>query len=203
MDIHKLWANINLIRSVPAILFYSISTEKITIKKDVNRWVNILGIRKYNYGTCRHISWLLLYHPAFRNLFYNRLKKGKFIIPYLIGFFYPPMQTLYICTNDIGAGLYIQHGFSTIISAKSIGENCWINQQVTIGYSNSTNCPVIESNVRITSGAKVIGGITIGENSIIGANAVVVKNIPPNCTVVGNPSFIVKRNGIRVKENIS
>jgi serine O-acetyltransferase len=53
------------------------------------------------------------------------------------------MNTLFIYTKDIGPGLYIQHGFATIISAKSIGKDCWINQQVTIGYSNATDCPVV------------------------------------------------------------
>jgi serine O-acetyltransferase len=110
------------------------------------------------------------------------------------------MDTLYIHTSTIGAGLFIQHGFSTIISAESIGQNCWINQQVTIGYSNVTDRPTIGDNVRITAGAKVFGNITIGNNSIIGANAVVFKDVPPNCTVVGVPAHIVKRDGKRVNQ---
>ena len=108
------------------------------------------------------------------------------------------MSTLYILTDKIGKGLFIQHGFATIIAAKSIGDNCWINQQVTIGFSNKTASPEINDNVTINAGAKVIGGVTVGKNSIIGANAVVVKNVPDNCTVVGVPAQIIRRNGIRV-----
>jgi serine O-acetyltransferase len=56
----------------------------------------------------------------------------------------------------------------------------------------------LEDNVTIYAGAKVIGGINIGQNSIIGANCVVVKNVPANCVVVGNPARIVRKNGVKV-----
>jgi serine O-acetyltransferase len=105
---------------------------------------------------------------------------------------------LYIYTNDIGKGLFVQHGFATIIAAKSIGENFWVNQQVTIGYSNDTDMPTLSDNVTVNAGAKVIGDVLIGNNSIVGANAVVVKNVPANCTVVGIPAYIIKKDGIKV-----
>ena len=114
--------------------------------------------------------------------------------------FFAPMSTLYIFAPNIGEGLFIQHGFSTIIAANSIGKNCWINQQVTIGFSGDGKSPVIGDNVQITAGAKVFGDITIGDNSLIGANAVVFKDVPKNCTVVGVPGYIVKRDGKKVKE---
>ena len=109
---------------------------------------------------------------------------------------------LYINTKHIGKGLRILHGFSTIISANSMGKNCLVCQQVTLGYSNTTDCPTIGDNVYVMAGAKVIGGVVIGDNVTIGANAVVVKNVPPNCTVVGVPASIVKKNGIRVNEEL-
>ncbi len=112
------------------------------------------------------------------------------------------MSTLYIYTQDIGKGLFIQHGFATIIAAQSIGENCWINQQVTIGYANKEDIPVIGNNVVINSGAKVIGKVEIGNNAIVGANAVVVKNVPQNCTVVGVPAYIIKKDGVKTKERL-
>ena len=97
-------------------------------------------------------------------------------------------------------GLFIQHGFATIIAAKSIGANCWINQQVTIGYSNNSDAPTIGNGVSISAGAKVLGDVTIGDYSKIGANAVVVKNVPANCTVVGVPAYIVKQDGVKVQK---
>lgn len=113
-----------------------------------------------------------------------------------------PMSTLLISAEAIGPGLFIQHGFATIIVANKIGKNCWINQQVTIGYSNTNDCPTIGDNVIINAGAKIIGKLTIGDNSKVGANAVVVKNVPPNVTVVGVPAYIVKRDGRRVNESL-
>jgi serine O-acetyltransferase len=112
------------------------------------------------------------------------------------------MPTLYIFTTDIAPGLFIQHGFATIISARKIGKNCWINQQVTIGYLNDTDCPTIGENVFIYAGAKIIGKVRVGDNSIVGANAVVIKDVPDNCTVVGVPAYIVRRNGVKVKESL-
>ncbi len=96
--------------------------------------------------------------------------------------------------------MFIQHGFATIISAKSIGRNCWINQQVTIGYTNATDCPTLGDNVVVNAGAIVIGNVTLGDRCRVGAGAVVVKSVPPDCTVVGNPARIVRRNGVRVDE---
>ena len=101
--------------------------------------------------------------------------------------------SLEISTNDIGGGLLIQHGFSTIISAEKIGKNCKIYQQVTIGFDHDLQAPIIGDNVEVCCGAKVIGGITIGNNVLIGANAVVVKDIPSNSIVAGVPAKIIKQ----------
>lgn len=68
---------------------------------------------------------------------------------YLIKNLYKECPALYIWCKDIGLGLFIQHGFSTVIAAKSIGENCWINQQVTIGHNGKDIHPTIGDNVRI------------------------------------------------------
>lgn len=187
---------------IPIFLLY-LSPDKTIIEKDIQRWLQITG----NDETCKVSSWrklvfLLWKFPEYRNLFYFRIVREKSIVKRaLVEFsklFCKPLVTLFILTPEIGPGLFIQHGFSTIISAKSIGQNCWINQQVTIGYANETDTPIIGDNVRITAGAKVFGDITIGDNSIVGANAVVTKDVPPNCTVVGIPAYIIKYNGEKV-----
>lgn len=162
------------------------------IKQDILVWLNVN--QQQVVFSIKSFVWLMLKANPFRNLLYNRIGKYSF----LFRIFYPPLSSLYIDTTEIGGGLYIQHGFSTIIAAKSIGKSCWINQQVTIGYSNLTDAPIIGDNVTINAGAKVIGGITIGENSKIGAGTVVVKNVPKNCTVVGSEAFIVRRDGIKI-----
>ena len=83
-----------------------------------------------------------------------------------------------------------------------LGENCWVNQQVTIGHKDKTGRPQIGNNVRITAGAKIIGNLKIGDHVTVGANAVVVKDIPDLCIVVGVPAYIIKRDGVKVKEEL-
>lgn len=146
------------------------------------------------------LFYLLMMFPEFRNLLYHRTKRHNPICTAIISVVLPPMNTLFIHTKDIGPGLFIQHGFATVISAKSIGSNCHINQQVTIGYTAPGKSPVIGNNVNVSAGAKVLGAITVGDNCTIGANAVVVKDVPPRCVVVGVPARIIKRGGVRTDE---
>ena len=183
----------NLIRLIPHLILYKTSSNKEIIQHDVNRWLNLTNVEN-KLG----FVGLMTNLPEFRNLFYKRIGRYSSFVRWLC----PPMNTLFITTNSIGPGLFIQHGFATIISAKSIGKDCWINQQVTIGYSNETDAPTLGDNVVINAGAKIIGKVHMGDNSHAGANAVVVKNVPNDCTVVGVPAYIVKRNGIRVNEKL-
>ncbi len=99
---------------------------------------------------------------------------------------------LLVLGDNLAPKLYIQHGFSTIISAKSVGEECWINQQVTIGFEQDRQ-PVIGNHVRICAGAIIIGDVTIGDNSIVAAGAVVTKDIPPGEIWGGVPARFIKK----------
>jgi len=132
----------------------------------------------------------------------SSIKNTNSILFHICNILSKGMNSLYIPTPYIGAGLFIEHGFSTIIAAKTIGIDCSVYQQVTVGYDDNGNAPVIGNNVKIYPGAKVIGGVTIGDNVVIGANAVVVKDIPPNCTVVGVPAYIIKRDGQVVRKKL-
>ena len=152
--------------------------------EDLMRWKKIYHL---NFSNKKTFSWLMYYKPEFRNLFIYR-NRNRFFYVLIIKLFYKPLNTLFIESFEIGGGLFIQHGFSTMISAKSIGENCWINQQVTIGYKGEGNPPSIGNNVMITCGAKVLGDIKIGDNSVIGANAVVVKDVEAGSVMVGIPA---------------
>jgi serine O-acetyltransferase len=190
----KVYLALSAIRLIPHIILFNLSSKNIGITYEIKRWLNIKGIK---IGVQTGFLHLMTFYPEFRNLFYYRIG------PYsrLFNFLCPKMDTLFIMTQSIGFGLYIQHGFATIISAKSIGNDCWINQQVTIGY-HGLDCPIINDNVNVTAGAKIIGSVNVGSNTTVGANAVVVKNVPNNCTVVGAPAYIVKRDGIKVRENL-
>ena len=195
----KIWLLLSTIRLIPHFFLMKYHPMRECISIDIERWSREKKLGKKSdiaLGTIGSFIQLMTYYPEYRSLFYHRLGWiGK-----MLYFLCRPMSTLYIYSNDIGPGLFIQHGFATIISAEKIGKDCWINQQVTIGYLNDTDCPTLGDNVIIYAGAKIIGNVRVGDNSIVGANAVVIKDVPENCTVVGVPAYIVRRNGLKVKE---
>lgn len=186
------------IRLTLHIVLMILSAKRSVIEMDLDRWGQIYfgGRPESLFRRIALFVRLMTFKTEYRNLFYHRTGlSGK-----MLALVCRPMPTLYIETSKIGPGLFIQHGFCTIIAAAEIGKNCWINQQVTIGFSkNASDCPTIGNNVTISAGAKVIGKVNIGENSKVGANAVVVKNVPANATVVGVPAYIVRRDGVRVQ----
>lgn len=105
----------------------------------------------------------------------------------------------------IGRGLFIDHGSGVIIGETAIvGDNVTLYQGVTLGGTGKETGkrhPTIEDNVMISAGAKIIGSFTVGENSKIGAGSVVLKEVPPNSTVVGVPGHVVKRNNVSIPRN--
>ena len=102
----------------------------------------------------------------------------------------------------IGKGFFIDHGSGVIIGETTmIGDNVTLYQGVTLGGTGKETGkrhPTLCDNVMVSAGAKIIGSFTIGENSKIGAGSVVLEEVPPNCTVVGVPGRIVKRDNIKV-----
>ena len=102
----------------------------------------------------------------------------------------------------IGRRLVIDHGTGVVIGETAeIGDDGLIYQGVTLGGTGKDKGkrhPTIGTNVMISSGAKVLGPFKVGDNSRIAAGAVVLDEVPPDCTVVGVPARVVKRSGIRV-----
>jgi serine O-acetyltransferase len=143
----------------------------------------------------------LLYPGLIALLYYKRAhnyyKKGNYIL------------ARYLCEKakkktgieihpgaEIGEGLFIDHGMGVVIGETAvIGNNVTIYQGVTLGGTSKEKGkrhPNIGNNVLIGSGAKILGNITIGDNVKVGANAVVLNDVPSNCTVVGIPAHITK-----------
>ena len=95
----------------------------------------------------------------------------------------------------IGSGVFFDHATGLVIGETAIiGDNCLIYQGVTLGgvsLEHGKRHPTLQNGVVVGAGAKVLGNITIGENSKIGANSVVVKDVAPNCTAVGVPARMV------------
>jgi serine O-acetyltransferase len=101
----------------------------------------------------------------------------------------------------IGQGFFIDHGAGVVI-----GETAWIGNDVTLyqgvtlggtGFATGKRHPTLEDNVTVGAGAKLLGAITVGHGAKIGANTVVINDVPPNSTVVGNPGHPVRVEGRR------
>ena len=107
---------------------------------------------------------------------------------------------------QIGKGFFIDHGMGVVIGETAIvGDNCVLFQGVTLGGTGKETGkrhPTLGDNVMVSAGAKVLGNITIDDNCKIGAQSVVLKDVPPNCTVVGVPGRVVIRDGLKVSKGV-
>ncbi|WP_189655319.1 serine O-acetyltransferase [Bacillus sp. HNG] len=103
----------------------------------------------------------------------------------------------------IGRRFFIDHGMGVVIGETcEIGDNVTVFQGVTLGGTGKEKGkrhPTVKDNALIASGAKVLGSITIGENSKVGAGSVVLQDVPPNSTVVGIPGRVVIQDGVKVR----
>ncbi len=176
----------NAIRCIPHLILFVLHKNKPIIKADMARSLENMGL---NFNVYFGLLYLLSFCREFRNLFYYRTRPYSFFLNYICR----SESTLFIQTKTIGGGLKIIHGFATAIGAVSIGENCTVYQQVTIGGTDD-GAPTIGDNVQIFAGAVVFGKITIGNNVTIGANATVFTNVPDNSSVLPGTSKIFQWN---------
>ncbi len=106
----------------------------------------------------------------------------------------------------IGGRFFIDHGMGVVIGETAIiGDDVLIYQGVTLGgagLEKGKRHPTVGNNVVIGAGAKILGNIIIGDNSYVGANAVVIKDVPPNSTVVGVPGRITKQDGKKIDTSL-
>lgn len=138
---------------------------------------------------------MLIFFYKFSNWLYRHR------VPMLPKFIWKLNYLLFNCSVPasctIGSGTKFGYGgIGVVIHSRAvIGSNCMIGQNVTIGgKSGWYEVPVIGNNVEMSAGCRIIGPIKIGNNVIIGANSVVVKDVPDNCVVAGIPAMIIKRN---------
>jgi serine O-acetyltransferase len=103
---------------------------------------------------------------------------------------------------QIGRGVFIDHGMGVVIGETSvIGDQCLLYQGVTLGGTGKQHGkrhPTLEENVVVGAGAKVLGAITVGANTRIGAGSVVLRDVAPDSTVVGIPGRVVHQSGVRI-----
>lgn len=150
----------------------------------------------------------LLRDKPYRNLFYKRIGR----IHYLFSWMLPRCSTIFINQDmRLGKHCHLEHAINVFLNAESIGDNFTCLHNVTLGQKGEKlavhykkenaylgDKPTIGDNVMVSCGAVIIGGVKIGNNVVIGSNCVVTHDVPDNCTVVGNPARIVKKDGKRI-----
>ncbi len=167
--------------------------------EDLKRW-KIQSIKELFYLIFEAGIWATILYRISRMLFVIDIPVIKIVLR-LAAFFIYKFSELFLgvaipAGTEIGPGLYIGHaGLIRINHESIIGKNLSIGPGILIGSKGGGHlgCPMIGDNVYIGVGAKVLGNIRIGHNVKIGANAVVVKTVPDNATVVGNPAKIIER----------
>ena len=153
-------------------------------------------------------DWEVLLYPSFKAIWKYRkahrlYEKGHYFLARWISQRAARKTGIEIHPGaKIGKGLFIDHGHGVVIGETTIiGDNVTLYQGVTLGGTGKETGkrhPTLEDNVMVSVGAKVLGSFTIGENSKIGAGSVVLKEVPPNSTVVGVPGRVVKQDNVRI-----
>ncbi|MBU4385714.1 MAG: serine O-acetyltransferase [Actinobacteria bacterium] len=151
---------------------------------------------------------IVLSYPGLHALWMHRVanymhRRGVPLLPRLLSMLARAVTGIEIHQGaTIGRRFFIDHGMGVVIGETcEIGENVTIFQGVTLGGTGKERGkrhPTVEDNVVIAAGAKVLGPIKVGRDSRVGAGAVVIQDVPPNCTVVGVPGRVAVRSGERV-----
>lgn len=153
----------------------------------------------FTYSGLHAVWWHRIAHWFFRRRWYTVARTLSQFSRFMTGIEIHPGAR-------IGQRLFIDHGMGVVIGETcEIGDDVVLYQGVTLGGTGKEKGkrhPTIGNHVVISSGAKVLGSFTVGEHSIIGANAVVLREVPPNCTVVGIPGKVVKQDGVRIKNKL-
>jgi serine O-acetyltransferase len=147
-------------------------------------------------------------YPGFHALYFYRLarwlwQRRLFLLGRLVSQLGRAATAIEIHPGaKIGDGFFIDHGMGVVIGETSeIGDDVTLYQGVTLGgvsLEKTKRHPTLQDRVVVGAGAKILGPITVGENSRIGANAVIVKDVPPNSVVVGVPGRITSKDGKRL-----
>tara|TARA_B100000927_G_scaffold286539_1_gene278176 strand:+ start:446 stop:1186 length:741 start_codon:yes stop_codon:yes gene_type:complete len=167
-----------------------------------------IAIIKERDPAARGILEILLCYPGFQAIFIHRfthtLWKYKLpIVPRILSQINRSLTGIEIHPGaKIGKKVFIDHGMGVVIGETAeIGDNCLLYQGVTLGgtgKSHGKRHPTLKRNVVIGAGAKVLGSITIGANTRIGAGSVVVRSVESNSTVVGVPGRVVHQSGVKI-----
>lgn len=213
----KIVAYLQYPRMIFADILY-LKSKNVIIGDKTLKWIIDEDLKKYVPKSLKTeedlgieiLNYVLADNKKFRNVFYYRIQQSEklssSIIRIVSCLLVAPLDNIEIGTKDggtIGSGLKIMHSAGCVIVPYRAGKNLTVFQGVTIGDGlkigeTGRRNPDIGDNVTIMPNSVVAGGITIGNDVTIGAGSVVLKSVPDNCLVVGNPVRIVKLNGEKV-----
>ncbi|SFN72354.1 transferase hexapeptide (six repeat-containing protein) [Bizionia echini] len=162
------------------------------IQADIKQTLQVRG-SQVQYATIdKQFYHAMIYYQDYAYIFFWRINKLGCRWRYL---FMNDMPCKLFRSTEIAGGLMCYHPFATVINAKSIGRNFQFRNGLTVGNKGNDNSqlPIIGNDVSVGANVVIIGAITIGDNVTIGAGSVVVKNVPSNCIIAGNPAHIIRR----------
>jgi serine O-acetyltransferase len=136
-----------------------------------------------------------LRHREVRSVLYLRLRLdgGLWAVAAIVlSRLLPGQVALSFNCGDVGPGMFVSHGFATIVVAQRIGADCLISQQVTVGYSDKGGPPTLGDRVRVGAGAMILGPVHVGDDAVVGAGAVVVHDVPAGKVVAGVPARVIE-----------
>ncbi|MGI8968681.1 MAG: serine O-acetyltransferase [Chloroflexota bacterium] len=170
-----------------------------TFAEDLQRWADIWIHHPGKRATLLERAGLVWTHLPLRATALLRLSAlcSRRHIPLLPGMLHRLNVTLHgldIVPNvPIGGGLYLPHTVGTVVMARQLGSNVTLVSGVTIGMRNELRFPRIGNNVYVGAGARILGAVTVGDGATIGANSVVLTDVPAGATAVGVPARIIER----------
>lgn len=141
--------------------------------------------------------YFIFMNKGFRNLFYFRMGKASLLISWL-GKGY---DNFHISKKaNVAGGILLFHPFGTLMDCVSIGKGCRITHNVSAAVKEEGKGAVVGENVELNPCCILVGNVHVGNNCIIGPGAVIHKDVPDNCVVVGNPAMILKKDGVVVRQ---
>ncbi len=185
---------VRLVLAAPLVAVARLPAVRDAVDRDVRRYLQPrLDLPLRGYDRVELVR--ALRHRPLRTTLYHRLRLAG--TPYLVlaealRRVYRGEVALEISCDEIGPGLLFMHGFATVVTAQRIGTDCQFSQQVTVGYSDRGAPPVIGDRVRIAANAVVIGPVTLGDDCVVGAGAVVVHDVPAGAVVGGVPARVLE-----------